>query len=83
MVKKALLNVRLDQETKERAEELYALFGIKVTDAVIMFLRQSIMVGGLPFKMKVPRYEDEMEATRHSNLREMISDVFAGDDDVA
>ena len=53
--------IRIDPETKKGAESLFALFGITVTDAVNIFLRQSILVGGLPFEVKQPRYSEETE----------------------
>jgi DNA-damage-inducible protein J len=62
MAKTASLNIRIDPETKAGAEELFAMFGITVTDAVTMFLRQSLMVGGLPFALKQPRYNTTTEA---------------------
>ena len=62
MAKTASLNIRIEPETKLRAEKLFGMFGITVTDAVNMFLRQSIMVGGLPFELKQPRYNAETEA---------------------
>jgi len=62
MAKTANLNIRIDPETKSRAENLFRMFGITVTDAVNMFLRQSIMLGGLPFELKQPRYNSETES---------------------
>ena len=62
MAKTANINVRIDPETKARAEQLFASFGITVTDAINIFLHQSIMEGGLPFEMKQPRYHAETEA---------------------
>jgi DNA-damage-inducible protein J len=62
MAKTASLNIRIDPETKSGAEQLFGSFGITVTDAVTMFLRQSLMVGGLPFDLKQPRYNVETEA---------------------
>lgn len=62
MAKTANLNIRIDPETKFGAEQLFSRFGITVTDAINIFLRQSLMVGGLPFEMKQPRYNAETEA---------------------
>jgi DNA-damage-inducible protein J len=62
MAKTATLSIRIDPETKAGAEELFAGFGITLTDAVNMFLRQSLMEGGLPFAVKRPRYNAETEA---------------------
>jgi DNA-damage-inducible protein J len=61
MAKTASLNIRIDPETKSSAERLFSQFGITVTDAVNMFLRQSLMSGGLPFELKLPRYGAETE----------------------
>jgi DNA-damage-inducible protein J len=62
MAKNANLHIRIDPETKKNAENLFSVFGITVTDAVNMFLRQAILVGGLPFELKQPRYNAETEA---------------------
>jgi DNA-damage-inducible protein J len=62
MAKTASLNIRIDPETKYGAEQLFGAFGITVTDAVNMFLRKSLMVGGLPFDLKQPKYNAETEA---------------------
>ncbi|MDR2820839.1 MAG: type II toxin-antitoxin system RelB/DinJ family antitoxin [Desulfovibrio sp.] len=62
MAKTANLNIRIDPETKIGAERLFSSFGITVTDAVNIFLRQALVVGGLPFEMKQPRFNAETEA---------------------
>jgi|GEM_PF-1861640 DNA-damage-inducible protein J len=49
-------------EVKARAEQLFARFGITITDAMNIFLYQSLMVGRLPFEMKQPGYNSETEA---------------------
>ena len=79
MAKTANINVRIDPETKAGAEKLFASFGITFTDAINIFLRKSIMEGGLPFEMKQPRYNAETEAagqeageTRDGEFRENI-----------
>ena len=62
MAKTASLNIRIDPETKASAEQLFSQFGITITDAVNMFLRRSLMDGGLPFELRLPRYNTETEA---------------------
>ena len=61
MAKTASLNIRIDPETKHSSEQLFNSFGITVTDAVNMFLHQSLIVGGLPFELKQPKYNMETE----------------------
>ncbi|GHU92473.1 hypothetical protein AGMMS49925_10920 [Deltaproteobacteria bacterium] len=60
--KNSEFEIRIDPETKSGAERLFSSFGITVTDAVNIFLRQALMVGGLPFEMKQPRFNAETEA---------------------
>jgi len=62
MTKSANIHVRIDPDTKTRTEELFSSFGITTSDAIIMFLRKSLMVGGLPFDVVHPRYNSETEA---------------------
>ena len=62
MAKTAILNIRIDPETKSSAERLFSSFGITVTDAVNIFLHQSLMVGGLPFEVKQPHFNRETKA---------------------
>jgi len=73
MPKTAVINIRIDPDTKRDAEQLFRSFGITVTDAVNMFLRQSLMVGGLPFELRQPRYNAETE-----NAIQETRDIIAG-----
>ncbi|MEG2622216.1 MAG: type II toxin-antitoxin system RelB/DinJ family antitoxin [Clostridia bacterium] len=52
MAKTATLNIRTDPSIKAQAERIYQDFGITLTDAINIFLRKSIMEGGLPFDMR-------------------------------
>ena len=62
MAKTANINIRIDPETKSRAEKLFSSFGITITDAINIFLCKSIMEGGLPFEIKQPHYNSVTEA---------------------
>jgi len=73
MAKSANLNIRIDPETKQKAEILFKSFGITVSDAVNIFLRQSLMMGGLPFEMRQPRYNAKTEAAMQE-----AEDIIAG-----
>ena len=46
MPKTANLHIRTDPEIKDNAEQLFLKFGITITDAINMFLHQSLLVGG-------------------------------------
>jgi DNA-damage-inducible protein J len=54
MPKTADLKLRIDPELKRSATEVYGQWGLNLTDAVTMFLYQSVAEGGLPFAMKMP-----------------------------
>ncbi|MCL2106033.1 MAG: type II toxin-antitoxin system RelB/DinJ family antitoxin [Oscillospiraceae bacterium] len=62
MTKTTSLHIRIDPVVKKQAEELFALFGITISDAVHMFLSQSLLESGLPFQPKQPRYNMETES---------------------
>lgn len=57
MAKTTHINVRLDPETKLQAEALFEKFGMNISEAVNVFLHQSIMYGGIPFELRIPNRE--------------------------
>lgn len=92
MNKTASLNIRTDPDVKRRAERIYQSFGITLTDAVNIFLRKSIMEGGLPFEMRPPVPNTEtlaamretedilsgrIQAKRYSTARALFEDLNA------
>ena len=96
MAKTANLNIRVDPEIKSSAEALFSSFGLTVSDAVNIFLHQSLLEGGLPFAVKQPRYNAETEAAmaearaiaegkipakRYNSVREMMEDLDPEDMD--
>lgn len=58
MSRSAVMNLRIEPEIKADAEELFGSFGLTVTDAVNVFLRQSLMRGGFPFE--IVRYKPNL-----------------------
>ncbi|MCI9336292.1 MAG: type II toxin-antitoxin system RelB/DinJ family antitoxin [Lachnospiraceae bacterium] len=55
--------IRIEEDIKKQATELFNQLGIDMSSAVNMFLRQAIMREGLPFSVEIPRYKPEvMEA---------------------
>lgn len=57
--KTANLNMRIEPNKKEEAEKLFDTLGMTLPQAVNMFISQSLLVGGLPFDVKVPKYNRE------------------------
>ena len=52
MAKTANINIRIEPETKAQAEKIFSDFGITISDAINIFLKKSIMEGGLPFEVR-------------------------------
>lgn len=59
MAKTSVINIRTEAETKKQIENLFSQFGISVSDAVNIFFHQSLIQGGLPFQMQLPRPNEE------------------------
>jgi DNA-damage-inducible protein J len=63
IVKSSLVQVRVDQETKQDADALFSDLGMDTATAVRIFLRQAIQTRSLPFEVRQqPRYNATTEA---------------------
>ena len=95
MAKTANINIRIEPETKATAEKLFSSFGITITDAINIFLRKSIMEGGLPFDVKQPSFNSEtktaikeakmimsgkLPAKHYSSAKELFDELDGEDD---
>ena len=58
------MNIRMDGEVKRQAQELFAQFGLDMTTAVNMFLRQSIRQQGIPFALQLDPFYSEANQER-------------------
>jgi len=45
------MNIRMDNEVKAQAQALFAQFGLDMTTAINMFLRQAIRERGIPLHL--------------------------------
>ena len=50
------LNIRVDEDIKKQADELFAGLGMNMTTAINVFLRQALRKGGVPFEIVDPFY---------------------------
>lgn len=62
VVKDANFNMRINKQKKTDLESLYARLGMTLPEAVNIFFENSLLVGGLPFTVRLPRYNRETEA---------------------
>lgn len=48
-----VLQVRVDEELKNQAGAVYSELGMDLSTAIRMFLKRSVLVGGIPFDTKI------------------------------
>ena len=96
MARSAVLNLRIEPEVKAGAEELFGSFGLTVTDAVNVFLRQSLMRGGFPFEIvrykpnavtqaaiaEAERLMYDHDAKTFTSMEELRADLLSDEDDL-
>ena len=51
----SLLQVRVDDDLKDKAAEIFDNLGIDTSTAVRMFLKRAVMENGIPFRMTLPK----------------------------
>ena len=52
--------IRIDEDLKKQAVELFYQLGMDMSSAMNIFLRQCVLHGGLPFKVELPNYKPEV-----------------------
>ena len=72
----ATVQFRTDENTKIQSNAIFRYLGITMSDAINMFLRQSILCGGLPFELTIPKYNEvtlaaltDMEQSKGKGIR--------------
>ena len=63
LVKDTNFNMRMNRQKKSDLEALYGSLGMTLPEAVNIFFENSLLVGGLPFAVKLPRFNRETKAT--------------------
>lgn len=76
--KTATFQMRINPELKSQAEQLFADCGMTLTDAINVFLQQSMNVGGLPFVVT----QNGREALRDQAIAKLMREIQAGHDSV-
>ena len=62
----AQINFRIDDNIKSEAETLFGRLGMNMSTAIMVFIRQSIVENGIPFRIKAPQpdYDRFVQAGR-------------------
>ncbi len=66
---------RINPEIRRQMEAIYAKNGISFTQAINIFIQQSLNVGGFPF----PVNEDNMELIRASAMKRLAAELEIGE----
>ena len=61
MKKTEMFSMRIEENKKAEAEALFSQLGLTLPQAINIFLSQSILVGGLPFEVRLPRFNRKTE----------------------
>lgn len=57
MTAKVKTDIYLDSDITIQAKEIFKKYGVSLSDAINMFLTQSVLEKGLPFEIKTPNDE--------------------------
>ncbi len=60
-------HIYIDRDIKEQAQKLFATFNISLSDAINLFLTQSVLNRGIPFKIEIPN-EETQEAIKEARV---------------
>ena len=89
-----ILSLNIEPEIKQSAEDVYSGLGLSLSEAVNVFLHQSIALGGFPFEVRQPRFNKETEeaiaeirsmesgeikAKQFSSTEELFADLMSED----
>ena len=59
LIKDTNFNMRMNKQKKASLEELYGNLGMTLAEAVNIFFEKSLMEGGIPFDVRVPKYNKD------------------------
>ena len=62
MGKTATLNLRVNPEVKEKAEEILKSLGVPMSTAIDIYLNQISLTGGIPFAVSLPKTPADINA---------------------
>jgi len=68
------VTIRLDRDIKEQAEKMFNNFGMNLSTAFNVFVRQALRQGKIPFEIYDPFYSEKNQA----ELARRIADVETG-----
>ena len=79
--KTSTFQFRINPQIRERAELLYASCGLSLTEAINLFIQQSLNVEGLPFVVTSKAKVEEFEQAVNRLMAEINIGVKSADND--
>lgn len=76
--KTATFQMRINPEVKARAESVFSAYGLTLTDAVNIFIQQSLNTQGLPFLLS----PENAEYLRSKSVQRLMAELQKGFDSV-
>lgn len=74
----AQLNIRIDDDLKEKGEKLFSNLGMSFSTAINVFVSQSVREGGLPFAVTTKSEDPFYSASNMEVLRKSIQQAKEG-----
>jgi len=71
----AQVNIRIEDELKNKADALFEELGLNMTTAITMFVKAAVRQNGIPFELSIDPFYSE---SNMKILRESIRDADAG-----
>ncbi len=68
-------SIKVDPVAWDSAKEIFAGYGISVSDAINIFLHKVQKVGGLPFEMRDEEYKEPTKEEILEGLKEAVEEV--------
>ena len=75
MEKTATLNLRVNPDVKEKAEEVLSKLGVPMSTAITIYLNQIALPGGIPFSVNADMMTN---AQLHDKLAKGYADIETG-----
>ena len=83
MAKEATLQVRMDADLKEQAEELYKKLGTSFAEAVRIFARQSVQEKAMPFVIHIEEQDTDQRIGVAKGEFSVPDDIDKYNDEIA
>jgi DNA-damage-inducible protein J len=86
MRKSAVIQARVDEQTKTKAVKILKQLDMTLSQAVSLFLRQITLQKGIPFEVKIPNKQTARVMTKVKNGQELqevasVDAIFVGLED--